>query len=124
MRLPDALLCYFTGAQLQAVKCHWHQTLWRAGGKISFDKEANAEIYGPKTTAQQILGAPASTHSPPEALRPLYALTFIHPTQSSATSARCKALQRSFALSHAPPLVSQGSEAYVRSLLYAQPQTT
>ncbi|KAK9843432.1 hypothetical protein WJX81_002242 [Elliptochloris bilobata] len=43
------------------------------GGKISFDKEANAEIYGAATTAQQILGAPASTHSPPEALRPLYA---------------------------------------------------
>ncbi len=45
----------------------------RAGGKISFDKEANAEIYGPHTSAQQILGAPASTHRPPEALRPLYA---------------------------------------------------
>jgi len=44
-----------------------------AGGKISFDKEANAEIYGEGATAQKILSAPASTHNPPEALRPLCA---------------------------------------------------
>ena len=70
------------------------QTLWRAGGKISFDKEANAEIYGPETTAQQILGAPASTHRPPEALRPLCALTLTPLRQAPCCQLRCKASPR------------------------------
>ena len=66
---------------LQLFLCRRAWSLWHAGGKISFDKEANAEIYGPETTAQQILGAPASTHSPPEALRPLCALTLTYRTK-------------------------------------------
>lgn len=43
-----------------------------AGGKISLDKDANAAIYGPDVDPDRILRAPASTHSPPSDLRPLY----------------------------------------------------